>query len=167
MTMKIDKTDLHIIELLMEDGRMNASEIGRRIGATERSVRYRIERLVNKGVISITAVANPRAVGYNVVADVWVEVDSGLINTVVATLLELDFVPYVATSIGQRDVSVQILGRDNDEVYHIVAEVIGKIPGVRKTTTSIVPNVLRDVYEWHIPPRLVSGNGSAEVPGGT
>jgi hypothetical protein len=29
--------------------------------------------------------------------------------------------------------------------------VIGKIPGVRKTTTSIVPLVLKDVYQWRIP----------------
>jgi hypothetical protein len=30
-------------------------------------------------------------------------------------------------------------------------EVIGKMPGVRKTTTSIVPLVLKDVYQWQIP----------------
>jgi DNA-binding Lrp family transcriptional regulator len=63
----------------------------------------------------------------------------------------LECVSYVACSIGDRDVSIQIVGRDSDEIYSFVTEVVGKIPGVRKTTTSIVPLVLKDVYEWHIP----------------
>jgi DNA-binding Lrp family transcriptional regulator len=57
----------------------------------------------------------------------------------------------VACSIGETDVSVQVLGKDTTEIYHFITEVIGKIPGVRKTTTSIVPIVLKDVYQWRIP----------------
>ncbi len=60
-------------------------------------------------------------------------------------------VSYVACSIGETDVSVQVLARDTAEVYRFVTEVIGKVPGVRKTTTSIVPLVLKDVYQWRIP----------------
>jgi hypothetical protein len=36
-----------------------------------------------------------------------------------------------------------------------VTAVIGKIQGVRKTTTSIVPLVLKDVYQWHIPASIL------------
>jgi DNA-binding Lrp family transcriptional regulator len=67
-------------------------------------------------------------------------------------------VSYVACSIGETDVSVQILARDTAEVYRFVTEVIGKVPGVRKTTTSIVPLVLKDVYQWRIPPTAVEDN---------
>jgi DNA-binding Lrp family transcriptional regulator len=66
-------------------------------------------------------------------------------------LKESDRISYVACSIGETDVSVQVLGKDTAEIYHFVTEVIGKIPGVRKTTTSIVPIVLKDVYQWRIP----------------
>jgi hypothetical protein len=44
-----------------------------------------------------------------------------------------------------------VLAKDASEIYRLVTEVIGKIPGVRKTTTSIVPVVLKDVYQWRIP----------------
>jgi DNA-binding Lrp family transcriptional regulator len=57
----------------------------------------------------------------------------------------------VACSIGETDVSVQIVARDTDEVYRFVTEVIRKTPKVRKTVTSIVPQVLKDVYQWRIP----------------
>ncbi len=149
---KIDKTDLRIIDCLMEDGRMPSAEIARRVGnLSERVTRYRIDRLVREGVVKISAIAKPQALGFNVVADVLLEVESDSILDVAHKMAGLDCVSYVACSIGETDVSVQLVARDTTEVYRLVTEVIGKVPGVRKTTTSIVPLVLKDVYQWHVP----------------
>ncbi|RPH56150.1 MAG: Lrp/AsnC family transcriptional regulator [Chloroflexi bacterium] len=149
---KTDNIDRKIVNLLMEDGRMHAAEIARRIGnISERAVRYRIDRMVENNVIKISAVVNPKAVGMNVVADIWLEVDSDSIIEVARKMAEFENVSYVACSIGETDISVQIQARDTGEVYRFVTEVIGKVPGVRKTTTSIVPLVLKDVYQWRIP----------------
>jgi Lrp/AsnC family transcriptional regulator for asnA, asnC and gidA len=150
---EIDNIDREIVNLLLEDGRMPSAEIARRIGnISERAVRYRIDRMVNEGLIKISAVVNPRALGYTVVADVWLQVESGMIRQVAEKMTEFDCISYVAYSIGEPDVSVQVIARDNAEVYQFVTEVIGRVPGVRKTTTSIVPQVLKDIYQWHIPP---------------
>jgi Lrp/AsnC family transcriptional regulator, regulator for asnA, asnC and gidA len=148
-----DATDQKIVGLLMEDGRMTASEIARRVGGgvSERVVRYRIERLVEEKVISVTAVVNPRSLGYLIVADVWLECESDSILKVAEELSQYEMVSYVACAIGETDVSVQIIAKDTVEVYGFVTGVVGKVPGVRKTTTSIVPLVLKDVYQWRIP----------------
>ena len=149
---KIDKIDREIVNLLMEDGRMPAADIARRIrGISERIVRYRIKRLVDEDVIKISAVVNPRALGFSVVADVFIEVEPSAILDVARWLARQQAVSYVACSIGERDLSVQVIARNNAEVYAFATELIGKLPGVRKTTTSIVPIVLKDVYEWRIP----------------
>lgn len=154
---EIDETDLLIINLLMEDGRMAASEIARRISGisiSERAIRYRINRMVDAGVIQIGAIVNPKALGYGVVADVWLEVESDSIVEVARKMADFEPVSYVACAIGETDVSVQVVGRDTAEVYRFVTEVIGKVPGVRKTTTSIVPLVLKDVNQWRIPAKF-------------
>jgi Lrp/AsnC family transcriptional regulator, regulator for asnA, asnC and gidA len=149
---KIDNIDLQIANLLVEDGRMSSAEVARRIGGiSERSARYRIERMIREKVISVNAIANPRAVGLNVVADVWLEVEADMIQTVAASMTEYECVSYVAYAIGETDVSVQVVGRDTGEIYRFVTEVIGKTHGVRKTTTSIVPQVLKDVNRWRFP----------------
>jgi Lrp/AsnC family transcriptional regulator, regulator for asnA, asnC and gidA len=149
---KTDKTDIKIVELLMQAGRMPAAEIARKMGGiTERVVRYRIERMVQEGLITISAIVHPMKIGYSVAADILLEVETGLIQEVAQRLTEFDCISYVACSIGEMDVSVQVLAKDTAEIYRVVTEVIGKIPGVRKTTTSIVPVVLKDVYQWHIP----------------
>lgn len=139
---------------------MPAVDIARRcqqeglVQASERSVRYRIERLVRQGVIKICAIPNPHAVGFEIVADVFIEVEPAHIAEVARQLAAHERVSYVATSIGENDISVQIVAHDTQEVYAFATEVIGRLPGVRKTTTSIVPLTLKDVYQWRIPTQI-------------
>ncbi len=160
---KIDKIDLEIVNLLMEDGRMPCAEIARRIGeVSERAVRYRIDRMVRDKVIQVIAVANPRAAGFGVVADVWLEVEADAIQEVARKMTSYDCISYVAYSIGETDVSVQVIAKDNSEVYRFVTEVIGKTAGVRKTVTSIVPEVLKDVYQWRFPVSTCVENGATK-----
>ena len=148
----IDKTDIEIANLLVEDGRMSCAEIARRVvGISERSARYRLERLIQEGVIKISAVADPKAVGFSVIADIWLQVEADLIQEVARKMTEYECISYVAYSIGETDVSVQVVARDTAEVYRFLTEVIGKTPGVIKTTASIVPRVLKDVYQWRLP----------------
>ena len=82
----------------------------------------------------------------------WViEVEPSFIREVAGRLAEYECVSYVACSIGESDVSVQVVARDTKSVYHFSTEVIGKMSGVRKTTTSIVPIVMKAVYQWRVP----------------
>ena len=149
---EIDKTDLKIVNLLLEDGRKSASEIARQLGdVSERAVRYRILRMLEADVIRISAVVRPEAFGMLVKADVLMEVESDRIREVAQKMTEYENVTYVACSIGETDVSIQVVAKDTDEVYRFITETIRKVPGVRRTTTSIVPVVLKDVYQWRVP----------------
>lgn len=49
--MKLDPTDAKIIAMLQEDGRRSYSEIAERVGRTEVTVRRRVRKLTNEGVI--------------------------------------------------------------------------------------------------------------------
>ena len=156
---KIDKIDYEIVNMLMEDGRMRAAEIARRLGnKSERAVRYRIDRMIDNNVIQLSAIVNPKGLGFSVVADVLLEVEADSILEVARRLVEFENISYVACSIGETDLSIQVLAGDTAEVYRFVTEGIGKIPGVRKTTTSIVPLVFKDVFQWRIPSSLVNEN---------
>ncbi|HMU92360.1 MAG TPA: Lrp/AsnC family transcriptional regulator [Anaerolineales bacterium] len=152
---EFDKTDIKIVNLLLEDGRMSASEMSRRMGdISERSIRYRVDRMIDEGVIQISAVVSPEALGFTIKADVWLEVESDLIFEVAKKLASFENVTYVACGIGQNDISIQVVAKDTAEIYYFVTEVVRKVQGVRKTTTSIVPIVLKDVYQWRVPERI-------------
>ncbi len=152
---EFDRTDIKIVNLLLEDGRMSASEMSRRMGdISERSIRYRIDRMIDEGVIQISAVVSPEALGFTIKADVWLEVESDLILDVARKMAAFENVTYVACGIGQNDISIQIVAKDTAEIYYFVTEVIRKVAAVRKTTTSIVPIIIKDVYQWRVPERI-------------
>lgn len=153
---KIDPIDKKISDLLILDGRMSCSEIAKRIGGiTERAVRYRIDRMVKEGIISIRGNVNARGLGMPVFADVFIEVEPALVQEVALKIAEYELVSYVACSTGETDISIQVFARDNGDLYRFVTETIGRIPGVRKTHTSLVPLVIKDDHLWHIPEVLV------------
>jgi Lrp/AsnC family transcriptional regulator for asnA, asnC and gidA len=148
----MDAVDRSIIALLMEDGRMPSAEIARRIGGvSERAVRYRIDRMTQEGILRVSAIVNPRAVGFPVTADVWMEIEPGHVQEVAQKMTEFEQVSYVACSTGERDLSIQVYARNNEELYHFVTEVIGNVRWVRKTSTILVPLILKDVYNWNLP----------------
>ena len=101
MPFALDTVDHEIVSLLLEDGRVSSAEITRRIGhVSERAVRYRIERLVRTGVIRISAIVNPQAVGFSVIGDVLIEVAPGKLQDVAVQLVDFPTVSYVAGSVG-------------------------------------------------------------------
>ncbi len=154
---EFDKTDIKIVNLLLEDGRMSASEMSRRMGdISERAVRYRVDRMIEEGVIQISAVVNPEMLGFKIKADVWLEVEADAVLDVARKIASFENVTYVACGIGQNDISIQVVARDTSEIYYFVTEVVRKVPGVRKTTTSIVPIILKDVYQWRVPERIAN-----------
>jgi Lrp/AsnC family transcriptional regulator, regulator for asnA, asnC and gidA len=161
---EVDATDRVIVDLLMEDGRMSSANVARRIaGVSERSVRYRMDRLIQEGVIRVSAIVNPKAVGYGVTGDVLVEIEPGRVLEVARRMAEFEEVSYVACSTGERDLSIQINARDNEELFRFVTEILGNIPGVRKTTTVLVPLVLKDVYHWRIPKPIATSKQEGEA----
>lgn len=152
MNIKLDQLDKEIIDLLTKDGRMSCAEIARAIGSiSERSVRYRLEKLMADKVIRVTATPIPQSLGFSVVADVFIEVESGQVLEIARKIASYENVSYVACSTGESDISIQIISQNNRELYEFVTEVLGKIPGVRKTTTSMVPFIVKDIDQWRIP----------------
>ncbi len=162
MTIKLDRMDKQIVDLLAQDGRMSSKQIARCIeGATERIVRYRIKRMVDTGVITVSAKVNPLAVGFPVIADVFMEVEPSQVMVLAAALAKYECVTYVGCSTGDRDISVQIVARDNRSLYDFVTQVIGQLPGVRRTSTSIVPVIVKDDHHWSIPESVIDKNSGA------
>jgi len=156
MTARIDRMDHAIVSCLLEDGRMSCAEIARRVGqVSERAIRYRIGRLLEAGVIQVKAVVDPRALGLPVTADLFVEVEPALVRQVAEHLAAFDFVSYVAFSTGDSDLSIQLYAADNEQLHHYVTELVSQVPGIRRVSTVLVPRVLKDVYTWPIPERLV------------
>ena len=151
-----DSIDRQIITLLLKDGRTSAAALAKVVGASPRAVRYRIERLLGCGVIRIGAVVDPRAVGLELIADVFLEVAPGQIREVAERLAALPEVSFVAAAIGNGDLSIQVCLRDSAALTQFIEELVGQVPGVMRARTVLVPWKLKDVHQWNIPPSALN-----------
>jgi len=157
-----DDFDWQIIKLLNDDGRMPSAEIARILGdVSARTVTNRINALTENGIINIRAVVDPEAVGYGVMADVFVEVEPGMVREVAELAAKFPQSSYVACSTGECDVSISLRVRSIEELFEFVTDNLGKIPGVRRTQSFLLPVKIKDLDTW-LPPGVKEKTGSLE-----
>ncbi len=126
----IDPLDYEIIRELQEDGRRAFREVARNLSVPEATIRTRVKRLQDQGVLQILAFTNPAAVGPAKLALFFIEVDPNLTEQVLEELLAWTEVSYLSTTMGQTDLCVQVLCGSDDDLWALQQKVRG-IAGVR------------------------------------
>ncbi len=143
-----DELDYHIICELHRDARVSASEIARKAHANERTIRKRIERLVEEGVIRLTAILDPEAFGYHTTADIFLATDPNLEAAILESLRAMPEVTYIALGQESTEISIEARFKDNEAMRDFLGRVLPSIPGVAVTRYTIVPRILRNIDEW-------------------
>ncbi len=134
----VDETDLRILKILEADSSIPYTEIARRLGLSESTVRKRVASMLEEGVIRrFTVVLDPSKVGYNTVAIVGIDVEPKLLEAA-QRLAEIPEARYVATSTGDHMIMTEIWARDGRDLSRIISERVGRIEGVRRICPSIV-----------------------------
>lgn len=153
MTVTLDDIDRQIIVLLQEDGRMSAREISRRIGGIgDRAVRYRLDRLVDSGAISIIAVVSSKQIGYPVLGDVIIELPSTTVRDALTALAEDELVCYLGADLERGTISLQIAARDEYEYRSWVGSLMRTYEGAALLKSTVVRQVAKGSDQWP-PPR--------------
>jgi len=155
MKLKVDHLDRAIIECLQENSRMPCTEIAKRIGnVPARTVRSRLKRLLDRGIIDISTGVLPWAIGFPIMADIMIRVEAGKLPDVIERLSELDQVYYLALSTGDCDISAATAATDLDSLQDFVTETLHAIPGISTTRVNILTRILRQSYDWQLPEQL-------------
>jgi Lrp/AsnC family transcriptional regulator, regulator for asnA, asnC and gidA len=136
---ELDDLDRAVIAMLGEDGRLSASEIAQRIGnVSERTIRNRITALLQSKMIVIGAIPDPTAMGRDVQADVMIDVQPGMIESVAVALGEFDEVGYLASTTGRFNLSAAVFVATHADLQDFCETVIGSLPGVRRVEPWVI-----------------------------
>jgi DNA-binding Lrp family transcriptional regulator len=135
---QLDAIDRELVSLLRANSRTSTSALGRKLGVSRTTVQDRINRLERRGVIEAYTIRfNPDFAGRQISAHVMIQVNPKQAPKVVEALAGIDAVTTLQTVSGIYDLVTQ-LEAPTTEVMDEVLDRIGAIPGVEKTTTSIV-----------------------------
>ncbi len=143
----LDAISKNIIELLQQDGRMSFTDISRTVGLSEAAVRQRVQRLVESGVMQITAVTNPLELGFARQALVGVRV-TGDTREVADLIAEFDEVDYVVLTAGSFDLLVEVLCVDDEALLSLINDRLRAVPGVLATETFVYLRLVKQSYTW-------------------
>jgi len=147
----LDPTDRKIVRALQRNGRSANTDIARKLGLTDTTIRKRIARLVDEGLVHIVAVPTPQAVGVTMSAIIGVSVNLGDLDTVSKTLAKLSEVRYLGLSTGRYDIILEAFFNDSEHLLAFVANELGGLQGVTGVETSIILRVDKFSYEWELP----------------
>jgi len=153
----MDELDLLILEALQEDGRMPFTQIARRAGVSESTIRARYASLVESGTVQTISVIDPFAVGYEAPALIGVRVEPGHIDAAAEAIRRIPEVSYLVMTLGRYDLLVEVFCRDLPHLTDLIAGHIQTAPGVRATETLVIGKIYKLSFFWS--PRLEAGDG--------
>ncbi len=152
----MDALDRRIVRLLQTNGRLTNTDIGRALDVTETTIRKRMGRLIEAGLIQILAVPTESAIGPNVSAIIGVSVELPHVDEVARTIREMPEARFVGVSVGRYDIVMEMVVSDQAGMLDFLHGKLGHVPGITGIETSMILRTEKWTYEWELP---------LEVPG--
>jgi len=135
----VDSVDRAILRALAADGRMTVTELAERVNVSRANAYARLDRLTGAGVITgYQARIEPRAIGLEVAALIFLTIEQGEWREVRSRLLEIPEVEFVAFATGDFDFIVLVRAAHTEELRDVVLERFLALPGIRKTQTVLL-----------------------------
>ena len=133
----IDKIDQELILQLQKNGRESYSDLAEKCHLSETAVRYRVKKLINEGLINITAIPNLKLLGYDFMAIVGLQVHLADLQMTADSLVKHSIVCYLANVTGRFDMIAIVVTKTTKEFADFVQEVISVMPSVSRTETFV------------------------------
>ena len=140
---ELDNIDKRILELLQLDARASFAELSRKLNVAEATVRFRVKRLMDNGVITrFAALLDPAKVGFGVSGAILLKIDPAYLEEACKQLVSFDETLYLFQSTGEYDVVSVILARNMAHLNDLVKRT-KMILGVKDARVSVTTRFLK------------------------
>lgn len=143
-----DKLDYRIIKLLQQDSRRSAKSIAEELDVNDRTVRKRIDRMIDMGVGRFVLILNPEIFGYSISVDIFLEIDLNNEEAIVKQLLAMPHISYLAFGQETNELSIEARYQNSEQLYDFLWKIIPSIEGVKVIKYALVPRILRNIDAW-------------------
>lgn len=144
-TRDTDNYDRQIVRLLQQDGRMSNRAIADKIGVSEGTVRNRIKRLKELGLVRVTALVNLYEDPEAIAAYVLIRLTNRDLIDYGRKFAQLPGVVSVAAVAGQYDLIVEVLVDSKTRLIEFVTEHLASVAEVQTAETLVI---LKSFNKW-------------------
>ncbi|MFD4654153.1 Lrp/AsnC family transcriptional regulator [Kitasatospora sp. NPDC058444] len=149
----LDALDRALLERLGEDARQSHAVLAGAVGTPESTVRRRLRRLDEAGLLRTHATVDPRLLGMAVDANLWLDVPPGRIAEVGTALARHPQVHGVFATSGPANLLATVFCPDHGELYRFLTDTLGPLGAARAETTITARAVKRAGVLLRQPPR--------------
>ena len=135
--MKIDKTNKAIIKHL-RNGRKSYKKIADKLELTENTVRSRVKKLTDNGILEITGLVDPDSVPRHNAVIIGVKLGTENMFTKAEAFSKLKGVVSVAVVTGRYDLMLTVLFSDDYNLEEFYTQEVSGIEGVQSMETFVI-----------------------------
>jgi len=141
-----DNLDFQILKILAYNSRMPTIDIAQKLNLTTNTVRKRIKRLIDLGVIlKFHITINWELIGYKwFKADIYLK-DYNKIQQIIKYLEANPYLAYIDKTLGYADLELELIVKNVDQLKQIIEEISIKFPKMIRSYTYF--NVAKS-YKW-------------------
>lgn len=125
---ELDALDWRLVRELLRDGRASYADLARQVGLSQAASRSRVVRLLNSGVVHVTALVEPTAVGANEQLGFGLRC-RGEAESLGSGLANMAKISFLASGFGRYDIIGTLTGPDRRQLVETLESVRGA-PGV-------------------------------------
>ncbi|MGI5133800.1 Lrp/AsnC family transcriptional regulator [Streptomyces sp. CA-106110] len=145
---QLDELDRRIIAILQADGRRPYSQMAEALNLPASSVRFRVQRLEESGILQIVGIADPLTIGFDHFVMIGIKVRAGEAQNVCRALSELPETSYVILTAGRFDVMAEVICRDTAHFTEVVTTRVQQVDGVLSTESFFILEMHKLAYGW-------------------
>lgn len=144
----MDDLDRLILQTLQDDGRAPFTDIAKKAGVSETTVRIHYRNLARLGIVRTVGIVDPAALGFQAPAMIAIAVEPGLVEEAANKIAVLPEVSYLVMTLGAWDLMVEVFCRDLLHLSELILHQIHRIPGVRTTEALMIARSFKLSYRW-------------------
>ncbi len=144
----LDEVDKKILRILQESGDISNLELSKKVGLAPSSCLLRVKNLrEHKFIKKVVTVVDEKALGYNVMAFLQVELKALTKSSIDEFVKEITSFPQVLEcylTTGEGSFLVKIIAKDLEYYKEFVLNSLLALPFVRNVSTSVIVSVAKD-----------------------
>ncbi|MFH1849994.1 MAG: Lrp/AsnC family transcriptional regulator [archaeon] len=129
----MDNIDRKIVRILQENSKTQYHKISDKLKLAPSTIHFRIKKMLKEGIIErFSAVLNPEKAGYPSTAWIGLSADPRKMDAVAKKLARFDEVQLVCTATGDHDLLIQVIARNEKDLWRFINKRIKTMAGLNK-----------------------------------
>ena len=137
--LNLDKLDLQIIQIMMEDAGISYADLGKQLFVSGGTIHVRIKKLQEIGIVKGTKLnVDLKLLGYDITAFVGIFLEkSSLYDQVAEDLKKIPEIIRLNYTTGNYSMFLEVVAKDINQLRFVLHDELQKIKGIERTETFI------------------------------